>query len=357
MAVRLVRPGALWLLCAALLCRQAAPLPAVGTGGSSGQHRTFNRASHHDPHTTLTDYMPFSEMEDYMKTLSENNPSVELSEIGRSHEDRSIWLVTIRPGADIRAAADEEKEAVWIEGGLHAREWISPAASFQLIDKLSRKCDSHCDKVYHIVPMSNPDGYEFSRTPNNRFWRKNRAPNAEVHNGRGCLGVDLNRNWNVKFGVGSTNNPCDDTYKGTHPFSEPETKALSEAMKKVNNLKLVVSLHSFGEKVLYPWGYTSDPPANRDNLVAVGQSFSKAAARSGSSQYDVTNSGGGFYYASGATDDWALTQWPSAYVYTVELPGDMFVLPAAQIPRVGEEAYAGLHSMLDKIADIDRSAT
>jgi murein tripeptide amidase MpaA len=39
-----------------------------------------------------------------------------------------------------------------------------------------------------IVPMQNPDGYEWSRS-NTRLWRQNRRqvqPN--------CIGVDLNRN-------------------------------------------------------------------------------------------------------------------------------------------------------------------
>jgi murein tripeptide amidase MpaA len=49
-----------------------------------------------------------------------------------------------------------------------------------------------------IVPMTNPDGYEFSRT-NNRLWRQNRRqikPN--------CIGVDLNRNFEFSWRTSSS---------------------------------------------------------------------------------------------------------------------------------------------------------
>jgi len=330
----------LWALCIALLCHQAASLPAARP----------------DRPQAPGDYASFEQMEAYLKKLSEVNPAVELSQIGKSHENRTIWLVKIQPSrVNCRhgGEADPHRDAVWIEGGLHAREWISPATSLQLIDKLSGECEQHCDKVFYIAPMSNPDGYEYSRSaPARRLWRKNRATNP----GSECRGVDLNRNWDVYFGVGASSDPCSDTYKGSEPFSEPETKALSEAMKRVPRLKLVLSLHSYGQKVLYPWGYTATPPANKDRLVAVGAAFREAAQAHHGASYDVINSGGDFYYASGATDDWALTAFSAAYVYTLELRDTglrAFELPAAEIAAVGKEVFVGLHAMLDEINSID----
>ena len=74
----------------------------------------------------------------------------------------------------------------------------------------------------HIMPLVNPDGYEYTWTdvsawldiPNfndckqikqfhlfcllkSRLWRKNRAPNA----GSSCIGVDLNRNFGFQWMV------------------------------------------------------------------------------------------------------------------------------------------------------------
>ena len=41
-----------------------------------------------------------------------------------------------------------------------------------------------------------------------------------------CRGVDLNRNYDtVGFGVGASDDPCSDSYKGEAANSEPEVKA------------------------------------------------------------------------------------------------------------------------------------
>jgi murein tripeptide amidase MpaA len=83
-----------------------------------------------------------------------------------------------------------------------------------------------------VVPIVNPDGYTFNiqNSPGGGgLWRKNRRRNAN-----NSFGVDLNRNygtvdfWNSAFG-GSSTSPSSDTYRGTDPFSEPETAALSLA--------------------------------------------------------------------------------------------------------------------------------
>lgn len=44
-----------------------------------------------------------------------------------------------------------------------------------------------------------------------------------------CVGVDTDRNWDYRWGeMDSSNDPCADNYAGPHPFSEPETRAVSE---------------------------------------------------------------------------------------------------------------------------------
>ena len=66
--------------------------------------------------------------------------------------------------------------------GLHAREWLSPTTALYLIRSLIQEIESRSkagkklSKVsWYIVPLVNPDGYEYSHT-NERLWRKNRAP-------------------------------------------------------------------------------------------------------------------------------------------------------------------------------------
>lgn len=54
---------------------------------------------------------------------------------------------------------------------------------------------------------------------------------------------------------GASQRPCDDTYAGPEPFSEPETRAIQEYfLKHAANIKLYVTIHSYGNYILYPWG-------------------------------------------------------------------------------------------------------
>ena len=63
--------------------------------------------------------------------------------------------------------AGPRKPNIWIEAGIHAREWIAPAMATYIIDQLLHNAqDGFLDELnFHILPIANPDGYEFSRMP------------------------------------------------------------------------------------------------------------------------------------------------------------------------------------------------
>jgi len=108
---------------------------------------------------------------------------------------------------------------MWIDGGIHAREWISPAAVTYIIDFLVENSEN-LETDYYILPVVNPDGYEYTFN-SDRLWRKNRRK------GSTCAGIDLNRNFGYRWGgKGTSKNMCHDTYAGKKPFSEPETDAI-----------------------------------------------------------------------------------------------------------------------------------
>lgn len=88
---------------------------------------------------------------------------VELDSIGKSAEGRNIYAIGIkRPGA---------KGRVLIEGGMHGNEWISTEFVTYLIHQLIHANATkngnfiHVANLYHwyLVPVVNPDGYEFSQ--------------------------------------------------------------------------------------------------------------------------------------------------------------------------------------------------
>ena len=92
--------------------------------------------------------------------------------IGSTHEGRNVSVV------ELYLDDDTKKPAIFIECTAHAREWISPQVCLYSIRELidnSDKLLTHYN--FHIVPITNPDGYVYSWTTD-RMWSKNRNPDG-----------------------------------------------------------------------------------------------------------------------------------------------------------------------------------
>ena len=111
-----------------------------------------------------------------------------------------------------------------------------------------------------IFPNVNPDGKSYSQNYN-AWWRKNRNPN-----GGGPAGVDLNRNFDFLWGsgIGSSSSKSSEIYRGTAPFSEPETKNVKFLFDKFPSIRYYLDIHSYSGLVLYSWGIDD----NQNNLLA-----------------------------------------------------------------------------------------
>ena len=114
------------------------------------------------------------------------------------------------------------------------------------------------DNEIYIIPCVNPDGYIYNSTTNpagGGFWRKNRRDNGD-----GTFGVDLNRNYGHFWGnddEGSSPETSSDTYRGTAPFSEPETQAVKWLCEQVP-FTIAQNYHTYSDMLIYPWGYIGD---------------------------------------------------------------------------------------------------
>ncbi|CAG5096153.1 Similar to Carboxypeptidase B (Astacus astacus) [Cotesia congregata] len=239
---------------------------------------------------------------------------------------------------------DPNVPAIWIDGGIHAREWISPASVTYIINYLVENSDE-LQADYYILPVVNPDGYEYTFR-GDRLWRKNRS---SPEKGGVCIGVDLNRNFGYRWGgLGTSKQPCREIFAGTGPFSEPETAAMKNFFEaSAANFKAYLSFHSYGQYILYPWGYDRRVPPDYADLERVGQksaSAMKAAGGSGSI-YTVGNSATTLYAAAGGSDDWAKAILKIKYAYTIELRDkgkSGFILPARYIIPTAKEALAAV---------------
>ena len=108
-----------------------------------------------------------------------------------------------------------------------------------------------------------------------------------------------------------------------------------------------MTFHSYGQYILYPWGYDRKVPPDYKDLDAVGKRMAEAMRVAGgaNSIYTVGNSASTLYAAAGGADDWAKAHLKIKYTYTVELRDrgqNGFVLPAKYIQPTAEEAIAAV---------------
>ena len=69
---------------------------------------------------------------------------------------------------------------------------------------------------------------------------------------------------------------CSQTFPGTAAESETETRTRVRYMEPLlPRIKALVSLHSFGQYLLYPWGSTRDPPPSWRQLVGCSARLSQ----------------------------------------------------------------------------------
>ncbi|XP_071446225.1 zinc carboxypeptidase-like [Hetaerina americana] len=258
---------------------------------------------------------------------------------GQSYENRQIKGVKYSTGGS-------GKRIIFVDGGMHAREWISPAVNTYMLNQVVTSQDPTVRELvdsfdWYFFPVINPDGYEYSRTTD-RSWRKTRGPGNFF-----CVGTDPNRNYGFHWSLdGASDNPCAETYHGSGPFSEVETKSFSDFITPLGkDIDVYLSLHSFSQLVLFPMGYTDQHLPDYDNMLAVGQKVAQSLASRYGTVYTAGNIVDTLYVASGSNLDWVKGVFNTTYPYVFELrdTGDHgFLLPASQILPSGEETFDAL---------------
>lgn len=291
-------------------------------------------------------YYQLDTLMDYLQHLSDTYSFITLLEIGHSYEGRPIR------GIKIAKDNGKIKSAVFVEGGIHAREWISPATSTYLINQLLTSTvpevqDLLNDFDWFFFPVTNPDGYAYTYDVD-RLWRKNRKPYGLY------VGVDLNRNFNASWGgPGSSTDPSQFDFAGSGPNSEPEVKVLSDfltANRQTSRIDAFISLHSYSQLIMFPYGHTEEHIDNYDDLKAIGEKAKEAIKACHGKDYEAGSIIETIYPSSGGSMDWVAAELAIKFAYTVELRGDksstdMFILPADQITPVGEEMTAAFVAM------------
>ncbi|MFN8268168.1 MAG: M14 family zinc carboxypeptidase [Chitinophagales bacterium] len=225
--------------------------------------------------STLGGFYSYAEIVAAIGDLITKYPTiVDTFSIGKSYEGRDIWCVKISDNVKV----DEDEPELGYMGLQHAREAIGGASMVFFMQYLCENygVDSRIkslvdNREFFIIPCMNPDGWEYNRSTNPNgggMWRKNRKKFGTDY------GVDLNRNWGVRWadcnapisGPASScgsNSTSSETYWGPSAFSEPETQAV-RAFAKTRNFSIFLDQHAYGPYYSIPPGRQQDALSSAD---------------------------------------------------------------------------------------------
>lgn len=277
---------------------------------------------------------------------------------GTSIEGREIYGIRMTSPA-APAAGSNRKPVIVINALQHAREWITLTTSLYIAQQLLQRysMDAVIKRILDqyelvVIPIVNPDGFNITWGPD-RYWRKNarRVTTQQI-----LAGVDLNRNWSVGWGLNNGSSPSytNDTYRGTAPFSEPETRALRDYMVTIPKLVAHVDIHSYASDILRPWSYQWQTPPAYPALMRIGSAMATEVKKLTGLNYAV----GGpeiLYLSSGTAPDWSYGT-AGCISYTIEMnnaSGGGFSPPASSIVASGIQGLIAVRTLVDSLCRSD----
>uniref|UniRef100_A0A1I8PH78 Peptidase M14 domain-containing protein n=1 Tax=Stomoxys calcitrans TaxID=35570 RepID=A0A1I8PH78_STOCA len=296
-------------------------------------------------------YYRHDEINEHMEVLAKLYPHrVFVKTFGRSYEKRPLKVITITNGDVSR-----DKKVIFIDAAMHAREWITPAMALHIMNELTLNFTNHKELLndfdWVIMPVVNADGYEYSHEEK-RYWRKTRSPSDLEQD---CYGTDPNRNFDHYWGweEGSSPDPCDETYHGEKAFSEPETQVVRDIMHSYGaKLKWYLTLHSYGNLILLPWGHTPELPENYFAMMDVADAGAMAIVLSTGGVYSYGNTYQLIYPTSGDSADYAVSALNVPISLCIEMPAGGFLgfdPPVRQIEDIVLETWIGIRAMAEVV--------
>jgi carboxypeptidase T len=324
----------------ALLQRIHAALPKPG-----GLQRIPGYACYRTVEETYSSMDALVQKAPALASLVELGPSWERSQNAQA----GFTMRALRLTNSATNASVPDKANMVVVSAIHAREYTTAELMTRfaewLVDQHGRDAEATwlLDNFrFHFILQANPDGRKRAET--GVLWRKN-TNNSRGSCGSNSFGIDLNRNfpfhWNTAPG-GSSSYPCDETYRGVTPGSEPETQNIvrytagtpgmggiysggvfpdrrsdaADAAAPEDYRGLFFDIHSYSQLVLWSWGDLTTPTPNGPALQTLGRRL--AFFNDYTPQQSVE-----LYPTDGTTDDtfYGLLGVPS---YTIELGIDFF---------------------------------
>ncbi|XP_075347838.1 LOW QUALITY PROTEIN: carboxypeptidase A1-like [Mycteria americana] len=281
------------------------------------------------------------EIYDWLDMMVDDHPSlVSKILIGESYKNRPLYVLKFSTGGS-------NQPAIWLDTSIHSREWITQAIGIWVANKITEEYgqDPSITTILYGMDIfseivTNPDGFAFTHS-SNRMWRKMRS----INTGCRCVGGDPNQNWDAGFGgSGSGSDPCSGNYCSPYAHSESKVKAIADFSCGHGNVRSVISIHSYSQKLLFPYGYKRAPAPNHQELNELAKKAVSDLAAVYGTKYTYGSIVDAIYIADGTTLDWAYDNGVK-YSFTFELRDTGrygFLLPSTQIIPTAIEPWVAL---------------
>ncbi len=311
--------------------KELSPLTGVARTVAADGEATIIAADYYGGYRTVEEhYAHLNQVEttypDLAKVYDYGDSWLKINNRPNPNDLLAICLTNIEPG-DCALNPNSAKPRAVIMAAIHARELQTSEVAWRLIDELTQNYGSDADITHMmdtteiwVIPVVNPDGREIVESGGNNPYLQRKNANDTVGN---CArppsssnqhGVDLNRNASTDDwgGIGTSSNPCAQTYPGTGPASEPEQAALEALFAQLwpdqkgspatpvadTATGTFLTLHSYGNLILLP-GAVNNLTPNDAQLRALAFRMT---------HYNGYVAGTGseiLYGTTGTTDDYA----------------------------------------------------
>ena len=187
-----------------------------------------------------------------------------IEKVGVSYEGRPIKCLRL---SMVEKTNELNYPAFLMTGTVHGREVLSLSTHIYLIARVIYSAiKNETDTIrllantnLYFIPIVNIDALAyisktFKETGGIPLARKNR----HIYDSKNCssmadVGVDLSRNFGFKYGeAGSSTDPCNEEFRGSEAFSEPESQTIKRFVESHSNIKASVDYHTYGNVYILP---------------------------------------------------------------------------------------------------------
>ena len=250
-------------------------------------------------------FLPYEAVVDRLEDAAKQLPAATVL-----HRD---GLAILRVGTASASHVTHRRPEIWVQGGLHACEWIGPVVVLRLMDELIQSSELRGCATWYLLPVVDAHGYQ-------RTWAGERFLRTTEH------GENPNLNFPYKWGeapplVSLLLGRRLRGWMGSHAASAACVRSLVSELKRLTNLQLFLDFHGFGRLWLYPWCHSRKPsPHHSEHKAASATAVAAANRLAGRFQYRAQAAAFTEAPMGGSCLDFVYREIGCAHSYAVELP-------------------------------------